>query len=94
NIRYNIPAGKLNQVLNQFAAVSGVAISMNATELSKIQSQGLNGTYTIEQGFITLLANTSLKAHKTADGYILKDRIVSKDTAPPTLRSSSQQNEV
>ncbi|MCU4483761.1 TonB-dependent siderophore receptor [Acinetobacter ursingii] len=94
NIRYNIPAGKLNQVLNQFAAVSGVAISMNATELSKIQSQGLNGTYTIEQGFITLLANTSLKAHKTADGYILKDRVVSKDPAPPTLRSTSQQNEV
>ncbi|MFW1856951.1 hypothetical protein, partial [Acinetobacter ursingii] len=52
------------------------------------------GTYTIEQGFITLLANTSLKAHNTADGYILKDRVVSKDTAPPTLRSTSQQNEV
>jgi hypothetical protein len=63
---------------------------MNATELSKIQSQGLNGTYTIEQGFITLLANTSLKAHKTADGYILKDRVVSKDTAPAYLPPPSR----
>lgn len=71
---YNIAAGSLNQVLTQFSAQSGSAISMNGEQLSTIQSQGLQGSYQIEQGFDTLLSGTNYRVEQTLNGYAILEK--------------------
>ena len=65
---FDISAGKLDQVLNQFALEAGIRLHLNA-ELSRgLESGGLQGQYSVSQGFARLLANTSLYAHRQPDG--------------------------
>lgn len=62
---YNIPAGRLSDVLAQFAATAGVPLSFDPQLLADQQSPGLRGSYTARDGFATLL---------TGSGYELDDR--------------------
>jgi iron complex outermembrane receptor protein len=73
--RYQIASNALNQVLNQFAAQSGVAVAMDGKQLAGIKSSGLEGMYSIEQGFAKILEHSPWQAKKTAQGYaiVLKD---------------------
>lgn len=89
SISYNIAAGTLNQVLNQFAAQSGVAIAMDGKQLSGFKSNGLKGSYSIEQGFAIILTNTHIQAQKTANGYILVEK-----SAPIQPRDMGQLNTI
>lgn len=61
-LEFNIPAGSLSRVLGQFAGAADVALSFEATKLEGLQSSGLKGRYTIEQGFATLLSNSGYQA--------------------------------
>ena len=47
---YNIPAGRLANVLNQFAEQSGTSIAMDAQQLQGLHSLGLKGNFAVEQG--------------------------------------------
>lgn len=70
---FNIPAGPLSRVLSQFAGAAGVAISFDASEFNDIQSEGLQGQYTVEAGFATLLRGTDVIARRQANGdYVLE----------------------
>lgn len=61
----SIPPGKLSDVLAQFAATVGVPLSFEPKMLRDIRSNGLQGSYTAEEGFSALFANT---------GYELVDK--------------------
>lgn len=63
--QYAIGAGKLTDVLAQFAAAAGVPLSFESMPLSTIQSAGLTGSYTVDAGFKALLDGT---------GYTLDDK--------------------
>jgi iron complex outermembrane receptor protein len=80
-IDYHIPAGDLDKVLNQFAVQSGIALSTEGHQLQGLKSHGLTGTYSIEQGFQLLLAETPFHLIKKDAGYILveKTTVASRD---------------
>ncbi|ENO90469.1 TonB-dependent siderophore receptor [Thauera linaloolentis] len=65
---FDIPPGALSEVLARYAASAGVALSFDAASLRQIQSPGLKGNYTVQQGFDRLLAGSSLEAVQTSPG--------------------------
>jgi iron complex outermembrane receptor protein len=70
---YNVSAGPLAEALTAFAAQAGVALSFDPTILGDRRSEGLRGTFTVQQGFARLLANSGFDAAGTGDGgYALK----------------------
>ncbi|MFS2158133.1 TonB-dependent siderophore receptor [Pseudomonas sp. Pseusp122] len=67
---FAIAPGPLGQVLAQFAAQTGVPLSFDATLLNNRQSEGLQGSYTVQDGFTHLLADSSYTLLSTGDnGY-------------------------
>ncbi|MFW1953131.1 TonB-dependent receptor domain-containing protein [Acinetobacter beijerinckii] len=68
---YDIPAGTLANVLNQFAEQSGTAIAIDAQQLKGQYSSGLKGNYAIEQGFQHILASSAFYVVKVGEGYTL-----------------------
>ncbi|WP_442107634.1 TonB-dependent siderophore receptor [Pseudomonas sp. NUPR-001] len=65
---FAIPAGPLDQVLGEFGRRAGIPISVNAGLTEGKRSVGLNGEYSIEQGFIRLLAGTGLGMRRLDSG--------------------------
>ncbi|MEM0911869.1 MAG: TonB-dependent receptor [Pseudomonadota bacterium] len=53
---YNIAGGSLSQVLTEFATQASISLSFDPLLLTNIQSQGLSGEYTLQEGFQTLLS--------------------------------------
>ena len=71
--QYSVQAGSLSQVLSEFAGQAGIALSFKAVDFNKIESSGLQGRYTVEQGFIKLLSATTYRVEKQGNGsYIIK----------------------
>ncbi len=71
--RYAIPAGSLGDSLALFAAAAGVQLSFDPTPLAGVQSRGLQGEYSVQQGFATLLAGSGFEAvMQPGDGYKLQ----------------------
>ncbi|GAB7532829.1 TonB-dependent receptor [Pseudomonas sp. 3A(2025)] len=69
---YDIAAGSLTEVLSRFAAEAGAAISFNAAQLQGRQSPGLRGSYSVQEGFATLLAGSNFQVVAQANGsYVL-----------------------
>lgn len=74
---YTIPAGTLTAVLNEFAMQADVLFSADAEVTDGLKSSGLAGTYTVEQGFKTLLAPHGLDIQLTSQGYKLIKKQIS-----------------
>lgn len=55
---YAIPAGPLGDTLARFAAASGVPLSFDPALLAGQHSDGLNGVYTVREGFARLLSGS------------------------------------
>lgn len=69
---YSIAAGDLATALSQFAAHSGVMISFAASDTTGLRSPGLQGEYSLEQGFAQLLAGANLVVRQVGDKrYVL-----------------------
>ncbi|QCI15372.1 TonB-dependent siderophore receptor [Pseudomonas putida] len=62
NQAYTIAPGQLNEVLNQFARQAGITLSSTPQLTGQLQSSGLQGQYSPEQGLHTLLQGTGLEA--------------------------------
>jgi Fe(3+) dicitrate transport protein len=60
NHNYNIGAGSLAQVLNQYAQKAGVALVFDPLVTQGKSSKGLNGQYAVMAGFKTILQDTGL----------------------------------
>jgi len=70
--RYTIAAGPLDNALSQFASAANVILSFSPQQTSRLNSAGLNGNFTVEQGFAQLLQGSGLQAVPQAPGsYIL-----------------------
>lgn len=70
-IRFDIPSGPLDKVLNRFARQAGVAIAMDADRVSGQTIPGLKGEYPVETGLGLLLDNSRLMVEKSSAGYVL-----------------------
>ncbi|NRA83066.1 MAG: TonB-dependent receptor plug domain-containing protein, partial [Gammaproteobacteria bacterium] len=86
---YNIPAGKLDAVLNQFAVAAGIEFYLNAALSEEMYSQGLSGVYQPDEALRLLLSNTGLNAQLQADGtYRLSPKTNSMMLDPIQVRTN------
>lgn len=69
---YHLAAGPLADVLARFAASAGVPLSFDPALLNGLQSQGLQGNYSVPEGFTRLLAGSGYSLITTdSGGYTL-----------------------
>ncbi|NIE74273.1 TonB-dependent siderophore receptor [Pantoea sp. Ap-967] len=72
---YAIAAGPLGAVLSRFASEAGVVLSFDAGLTQGKQSSGLQGVYSVQQGFARLLAGSELQVMVAGNGnYVLLPR--------------------
>lgn len=64
---YHISSGSLSHALSEFAGSAGILLSVDARLTDGKTSKGLDGEYTVEEGFQKLLAGTGLVHSFTAD---------------------------
>ncbi|MFA5631783.1 MAG: TonB-dependent siderophore receptor [Porticoccaceae bacterium] len=69
---YQIAGGRLSDVLAQFAAASGVMLSFDPQMLAGLNSDGLQGRYSVREGFSHLLAGSGYELVSTGSGYSLR----------------------
>lgn len=83
--RFNIAAGTLSDVLNQFARQAGITLSMTPEQTRGHQSPGLQGEYSADQALSQLLSGSGLMA-VSQDGsrYVLRPVADGEALALPT----------
>lgn len=86
---YSIPAGRLSDTLALFAATAGVPLSFEPQMLAGIQSEGLNGRYTVQEGFTRLLADTGYQLVSVGAGGYTLQKMSPNITTLPVLSVSS-----
>ncbi|MGZ0080207.1 TonB-dependent siderophore receptor [Methylomonas sp. YC3] len=67
---YHISGGSLSHALSEFAGSAGILLSVDARLTDGKTSKGLDGEYTVEEGFRRLLAGTGLTYTFTADDAV------------------------
>jgi len=78
----NIGSGSLGQVLGNFAAQTGMALSFDASASAFQQSsQGLRGDYSLEQGFKKLLQGTGITWKQVGPGSLILQIQKNTDTS-------------
>lgn len=71
--RFAVAAGPVDNALSQFAAQANVILSFSPAQTASRRTQGLQGEYSVDQGFARLLQGTGLQAVAQAPGsYILQ----------------------
>ncbi|MBK4994691.1 TonB-dependent siderophore receptor [Pseudomonas sp. S37] len=68
---YDIAPGPLTETLGRFANAAGVALSFDGVSTQGRRSAGLQGSYSVDAGFATLLAGSGLQAVRQANGVYL-----------------------
>lgn len=61
---YSIEPGPLGNVLSQFASHAGIVLSFPSNLTESLQSDGLHGRYSVEEGFTQLLQSSGLQVVK------------------------------
>lgn len=69
---YAIPSGPLDQALNRFASEASILLSADAQLTAGKRSSGLDGNYSVDEGFAGLLAGTGLRVINTEGNYVLE----------------------
>ncbi|MGV0130963.1 TonB-dependent siderophore receptor [Burkholderia gladioli] len=59
---WHVPAGELGAALSELASQAGVTIQMDARLVEGRRTRGIDGRYTLAEGFAALLAGSSLEA--------------------------------
>ncbi|MDD1014193.1 TonB-dependent siderophore receptor [Pseudomonas rubra] len=72
---YDIPPGPLVSTLNRFAQEAGVLLSFDAALTQDQQSRGLQGRFSIEQGFSMLLADSGLQVLRVGNNWGLASQL-------------------
>lgn len=90
---YTIPAGSLSDALAQFAAASGVQLVFDPRMLDGLSSNGLQGSYSVHEGFERLLAGSGYQLVSTGNGGYSLHQAASDDGAmtlgPMTVSSTA-----
>ena len=87
-MHYSIPAGPLAAALNRFAQQAGVALVVDARQIATLRTQGLDGSYSVDEGFARLLQGSGHAIRKTDEGYLLAPAAPSA-TATPAPRAAA-----
>ncbi|ATD63056.1 TonB-dependent siderophore receptor [Janthinobacterium svalbardensis] len=87
---YTIPAGPLAGALNRYAQQAGVSIVIDAAKVQGLHTAGLQGSYTIDDGFAVLLRGSGYAIGKTATGYVLMAAPASAPTAAAGAASAAE----
>lgn len=82
---YAIPAGRLSDVLAQFAATSGVLLSFDPQMLAGLSSNGLQGHYSVRDGFSYLLAGSGYELVDMGGGRYSLRQMMASDSDAITL---------
>ena len=90
---YTIPASGLSVALNRFAQKASVSIVMNEAQLKSLNTQGLQGRYSISQGFAKLLKGSGFQAKKIAAGYTINKASQDDHNVAGTLSLTTVGNE-
>jgi len=90
---YVIASGPLDNALSQFASKANVILSFSPQQTARLQSPGLEGDYSVEQGFALLLQNSGLQAAVQGPGsYALQPAASGEQLMlAPTTVSTYQQ---
>ncbi|WP_426811280.1 TonB-dependent siderophore receptor [Pseudomonas sp. WOUb67] len=67
----SIPAGPLGQALSTFAERAGITLSFSPDAVRGLNSPGLAGGGSLEDGLAQLLTGSGLELHKTDSGYVV-----------------------
>ncbi|SEG84900.1 TonB-dependent siderophore receptor [Marinobacterium lutimaris] len=78
-VSYDIPSGALDRVLSRFATSTGMTLQFNPSLTQGLQSAGLQGSYSPEQGLDQLLSGTGLMATRRAPGVYILEKIAAGD---------------
>ncbi|WP_426089481.1 TonB-dependent siderophore receptor [Janthinobacterium sp. PSPC1-1] len=87
---YAIPAGPLAGALNRYAQQTGVSIVIDSAKVQGLHTAGLQGSYTIDDGFAVLLRGSGYAIGKTATGYVLVAAPASAPTAAAGAASAAE----
>ena len=69
---YHVPAGSLGNAITQFGVQAGVTISFDTAQTRNLDSAGLEGSFSVEEGLARLLGNSGLQAQRQGNGgYVL-----------------------
>jgi iron complex outermembrane recepter protein len=83
---YAIPSGSLQNVLDRFRYQTGIELHYDSSLLAGKVSAGLHGRFTIDDGFVKLLAGTGLQAVPQSGGdYALRVESISSTKRATTL---------
>ena len=89
---YNLSAGRLSDVLARYAAASGVTLSFDPGLLDGARSPGLQGSYSLSEGFSTLLRGSNVElVHEGGSSYSLRRQ--SAQTTLPAVTVSAEVSE-
>lgn len=84
---YNIPAGLLEEALNQFERQSDIKLTFDPVIVRDVKTQGLSGNFDIQSGLSFLLIGSELQAVEQDNGFAV---IKSQATNPMTVLPSVQ----
>ncbi|WP_439503210.1 TonB-dependent receptor domain-containing protein [Methylophaga sp.] len=65
---YSIPAGPLSKAISEYAAETGVRLTFDPSIAKDKQTKGLDGEYSVDEGFNRLLRDSGLEAIDDQDG--------------------------
>ena len=65
---YSIPAGPLSKAISEYAAETGVRLTFDPSIAKDKQTKGLDGEYSVDEGFNRLLKDSGLEAIDDQDG--------------------------
>lgn len=90
---YNIPAGPLSQALSSFAASAQVPFSFDGGLTEGRLSKGINGNFSVGDGFAHLLEGSGLQAQRLpGGGFTLKALTVAGKNATVAADTSNASN--
>lgn len=67
-IQFDIAPGTMAAVLNRFASEAGITLSFDSNDVAGLRSQGVKGSYPVEEALGKVLAGTTLQVSRTASG--------------------------
>ena len=82
-VSFDIPAQSLASALTLFGRQSGLQIAADSELIAGLQTQGLQGRFTAEQGLRRLLAGTALGYRFTSAGAVTLERAVAEPESGP-----------
>lgn len=65
---YQVPAASLGAVLTHFAEQAGVSLSLDPVLVNGRHSNGLSGSYSVDEGFAQLLRGSGLQLLPVGEG--------------------------